>query len=88
MPTVLMTEITRQNPPERLKKAVESRLSPGLVRFLGPAEDTLKKVKDSYRYCFYMKGKELSDVLRAKQIAEEEFERIRGSEKVYLTFES
>ena len=73
---------------ERLKKAVESRLSPGLVRFLGPAEDTLKKVKDSYRYCFYMKGKELSDVLRAKQIEEEEFERIRGSEKVYLTFES
>ncbi len=73
---------------ERLKKAVESRLSPGLVRFLGPAEDTLKKVKDSYRYCFYVKGKELSDILRAKQIAEEEFERIRGSEKVYLTFES
>ena len=73
---------------ERLKKAVESRIKPGTVRFLGPAEDTLKKVKDSYRYCFYMKGKELYDVLRAKEIAEEEFERIRGSEKVYLTFES
>lgn len=73
---------------ERLMKAVQDRETGNPVRLLGPAEDSIKKIKDSYRYCFYVKAKRMPDVLRVKETAEDLFESAKGNEKCFLTFES
>ena len=73
---------------EELFRTVSASSVSGNVRFLGPAEESVKKVKDTYRYCFYIKGDTWEAVLRVKEITEEAFSGIASGEKIYLSFES
>ena len=58
------------------------------LSFLGPAESPLFKVKDMYRYLFYVKASDLDTLLTVKTKIEKEAEVLLEGQKIYITFEA
>ena len=80
---------------EKALKETVDRLTGGMALYfalwhitvLGPAEEIVSKVKDQYRYGFYLKCDALPTLLAAKRELEKEWEKARGRHKFYMSFE-
>ena len=57
------------------------------VRFLGPTEMSIYKVKDMYRQVLYFKTLNTEDMIRVKRLLEEISGEEIGNERLYISFE-
>ncbi|MBO4412107.1 MAG: primosomal protein N' [Lachnospiraceae bacterium] len=72
---------------EEVFSAAKKQIPDGRIRLIGPAEDEIKKIKDSFRYVFYIKGPDSESVLSLKDRIEKETEQSGILQKTFLSFE-
>ena len=73
-------------------ESMTGRLSPFFMRYhitvLGPSQEIVFRVKDAYRYQFYLKTDDLNTMSIAKNEIEKRFREWETQGRLYLSFES
>lgn len=62
---------------ERVRKETAKKAAAGRLSIIGPAKAGIGKIKDIYRFVFYLKGREYADLIQIKDTLEEEIKRLQ-----------